>query len=322
MSATPVAPRPRPPRMPRLSRLARVLGPLGLYATYVAAALLLLVIASDLAVLTRRLPLVGWLALLVGTGPLVALLLTTVASYLNYYGVWRVLRGKDEFDAGADLKAHAADLPQAAQSLLAGRAGCLPVASILLLVLSLLLAVPTALPLRTPVVGSLGTWSGRVGDLTLGAAAARAHRPIAVPQPTDMPTAATTAIPTVTPSPTATPTPIPVIVAFTIAPAKASWNCLNQGPTPAPVTITLDNTASNVAVSWSATVVDKLGTGSPWAAISPASGDVPAYGQGSVSINPAPRNVCASSSPSGTPFRVSVAAAGVGTYTFTDTVTN
>jgi hypothetical protein len=318
--------------------LPRVLGPLGLYATYVAAALLLLAIVGDLAVLTRRPPLVGWLALLVGTSPLVALLLTTLASYVNYYGVWRTLRGQDVFDAGADLKSHAADLPQAAQSLLAGRAGCLPVVSALLLVLSLLLVVPTALPPTTPVLGSLGAWSGRVGSLALGGAPAppaRPNRPISAPVPatlptptatlTAVPTATATALPTATslPLPTATPTPVPTVIQFTISPTTASWNCPTQGMTPPAVTITLDNTGSNVAVSWSATVVDKISSGAPWATVSPAGGTVPAGGQRLVTISPYPSNpslVCYSSGRTGTPYRVTISATGAGTSTFTETV--
>lgn len=82
--------------------LPQLIGRLGLYATYVAA-LISLAVAGDLDVLMRRAHLVGWLALLVGTGPLVALLLSTLASYVNYYGVWRILRGKDEYDAGQEI---------------------------------------------------------------------------------------------------------------------------------------------------------------------------------------------------------------------------
>lgn len=333
MSETPAASQPR---------LTRLLGPLGLYATYVAAALLTLIIAGDLAVLTRRLPLVGWLALLVGTGPLVALLLTTLAGYINYYSVWRVLRGKDEFDAGADLKSHAADLPQAAQSLLAGRAGCLPALSTLLIVVSLLLAVLTALPPATPLVGPLGTWSGRVGDLAFGAAPARAGgaaAPAPFATPTDTPTAVPTVVLTATPTrapavppatpvpaPTATPTPVPAIIRFSIAPTTASWNCPTQGLIPAAVTLTLDNTGSNVAVSWNANVIDKLSTGAPgapWATVKPASGSVPAGSKAPITISPYPPNpsyVCYSSGRAGTPYRVSIAAAGAGTNTFTETV--
>jgi hypothetical protein len=69
------------------SPVPQIVGRLGLYATYVAAALFTLVLAGDLDVLVRRPPVVGGLALLVGLGPLAALLLSTLASYINYYGV-------------------------------------------------------------------------------------------------------------------------------------------------------------------------------------------------------------------------------------------
>lgn len=310
--------------------LPRVIGLLGLYATYVAAALFMLVIAGDLDVLVRHAPLVGWLALLIGTGPLVALLLSTLASYINYYGVWRILRSKDEFDAGQDLKSHAADIPQAVQTMLAGRAGCLPAASALLLIFSLFLGSATILPPETPFVGVLGTWSGHVGDLALGAAPVRppvTPTPSATAIPTPSPTATPTPAPTATatPSPTATPTPtpIPVVVKFFVSPTQASWNCRTQGTRAAAQTLTLDNRGSNVAVSWHATAVEKDAANQLWAVISPASGKDPAFGKQTITITPdppLPSELCRSSKPGGTPWHVSIVAAGAGTSTFTYTV--
>lgn len=294
--------------------LPRLIGLLGLYATYVAAALFVLVVAGDLDVLVRHAPLVGWLALLIGTGPLVAMLLSTIASYINYYGVWRILRGRDTYDAGQDLKSHAADLPQAAQTMLAGRAGCLPAVSAVLLVSSLLLGVTTMLPPETPFVGELGTWSGHVGILTLGTAAAQ---PTVAPTPTATPTA------TPTPSPTATVTPIPVVIRFSVSPTQASWSCATQGTQPAAQTATLYTDGSNVAVSWQATALENDAAGLPWAVISPASGTIPAAGIQTITITPDPQNpseLCRSSGKAGTPWHVSIVPDGAGTDTFTYTV--
>ncbi len=147
------------------------MGRLGLYATYVTAALLLLVLATDAAVVLRSPAPSGWLALLLSTGPLVALLLSTFASYVNYYGTWRILRRQDEYRASEDLKSHAADLPQALQGVLARRSGCMPLVSSLALVLALVLATLTIVPPSIPIAGAVSAYTQKFGDL---AAAARA----------------------------------------------------------------------------------------------------------------------------------------------------
>jgi hypothetical protein len=293
--------------------LPRAIGRLGLYATYVAAALFTLAVAGDLDVLVRHAPLVGWLALLVGAGPLVALLLSTLASYTNYFGVWRVVRGKDEYDVKGDLKSHAADAPQAAQALLAGRTGCVPAASTLLLGLSLLLTGATIAPPQMPFVGALGTWSGHVGTLFVNTIPAR---PTVVPSPT------ASATPTGTPSPTATP--VPAVIKFVVSPTAASATSCSIGLPPAAQQVTLDNTGSNMDVSWQATAVEKDGAGNLWAVSSPASGDIPAGGKQTitVSLNPQspPLEVCRTSSPNGTPWHVTIATELAGSYTFTYTI--
>jgi hypothetical protein len=295
--------------------VSRLLGRLGLYATFGAAVLFLLIIAGDLDVLVRHAALVGWLALLVGTGPLVATLLSTLASYVNYYGVWRILRGHDEFDAKDDLQSHAADLPETAQALLAGRAGCVQIVSVALLVGSLLLSVVTTLPSGTPVVGILSAWSDHLRN---PAPQALHSIPVSFPTPTATLTPAPTM--TTTPIPTAAPTPV---IKFSMSPTTASWNCHNQGMQPAPQSLTLDNRGSTVAVSWRASAVEHDSAGDLWAVIRPANGTVPAHGTQMISVNPDPQNaenVCLSSSANGTPWHVNVVANGVGTLTFTYTI--
>lgn len=300
--------------------LPRLLGRLGLYATYVAAALLTLVIAGDLAVLVGHTPLEGWLALLVGTGPLAALLLSNLASYINYYGVWRILRGKDEYDTRQDLKSHAADVPQAMQGMLAGRTGCLPLASVVLLLFSLLLGTTTILPPQTPFIGILGAWSGHVGDLSFNAVPAT---PTTAPSPTVTPTAMPTPTMTAVPTPTTRPptaTSVPAVIKFALSPKTASWsNCANNPKPPSP-TITLDNSGSNVSVHWQASVVEHVGVGStPWATISRGSGDIPAYGKQTITVSvtsSVSMEVCRLSV-NGKPWHVNVVVGGAGTYPFT-----
>lgn len=295
----------------------RIIGRLGLYATYAAAILLVVAIGGDLDVLALHAPLVGGLALLVGTGPLVALLLSTLASYINYYGVWRILRRKDAYDAGEDLKSHAADVPQAVQAMLAGRAGCLPAASTIMLCFALLLTLATSLPTGTPFIGELGTWQARLVNSS-------SAPPTPAPTATAIPTATPTAIPSPTPKPTPTPspTPIPVIIRFALAPATASWICR---PSPNPKqTITLDNSGSNVSVKWQATAVETImnpnGPPIPWATFSAAAGTVSAHGKQPLTVTAVPYEVCRQSGPNGKSWHVSVVVANVGKYTFTFTI--
>jgi hypothetical protein len=290
---------------------ARLLGRLALYATFGAAALFMLVAAGDLDVLLRHASLVGWLALLVGMGPLVATLLSTLASYVNYYGLWRILRGHDEFNAKDDVQSHTADLPETAQAMIAGRAGCLPIVSVALLVGSLLLSLATTLPSGTPVVGVLSAWS----DHILNSAPQAPHStPVTHPTPTA----------TLTPVPTMTATPIPTVIKFSMSPTTASWNCHNQGMQPAAQSLTLDNGRSTVAVNWRASAVERDNAGDLWSVISPAGGTVPAHGSQSILVSPDPQNVenvCLSSSANGTPWHVNVVVNGVGTVTFTYMIT-
>jgi hypothetical protein len=181
--------------------LPGLIGKLGLYATYVTAAVLLLVLAGDASVALLGPTPSFWLALLLGTGPLVALLLSTFASYVNYYGSWRILRRKDEYDARQDLKSHAADIPEALQGLLARRNGCAPLVSSLALVLSLALTALTLVPPSLPYVGVVSTYTQQLDSLS----GVTHGTPVPGRDATPLPTA--TPSPTPTPSPTATPCP-------------------------------------------------------------------------------------------------------------------
>jgi hypothetical protein len=82
----------------------------------------------------------------------------------------------------------------------------------------------------------------------------------------------------------------------------------------------LDNSGSTVAVHWQASAVEPVVPGGAlWAAISPASGAVPAHGKQTITVNPDGLAVCKSSS-NGRDWHVRIVASGVGTYTFTYTV--
>ena len=310
------------------SRLPVIIGRFGLYATYVAAALFLLVIAGDLDVLLRHGPSVGWLAVLVGTGPLLAVLFSTLASYTNYYGVWRVLRRKDVYAAGQDLKSHAADAPQAAEAALAGRSGCLPAASMVLLFFSLLLAIAPALPPETPYVGALSTSNDHLSNPVLALSATTptaTTTPPATPTPTVVPSPTATAKPrpTATATATATPTPQGPVINFTISPSSKSFRPCAGNPTVQvpPATLTLDNSQSTVAVSWQVKPIDSIASGAPWATITDAAGTPVTSGTvapGSTqTITVKPASILCKYTPPPMSWQVHFATANAGPYTFT-----
>lgn len=215
------------PKKPGFS-LPGLLGRLGLYATYITAAVVILVLAADASVALLGPRPSYWLALLLGVGPLVALLLSTFASYVNYYGTWRILRRQDEYDVGQDLKSHAADVPQALQSALAGRTGCVPLVSILALIVSLALVGLTAVPPSVPILGTISAYTTQIGSLahTVVYATPRpggASGPGARPSPTLAPTAIATAA-----LPTPTTTPCPTMQAQITSPANNATYYSNQ----------------------------------------------------------------------------------------------
>jgi hypothetical protein len=106
----------------------------------------------------------------------------------------------------------------------------------------------------------------------------------ATPKPTATATPLPTATATATPSPTATATPVPV-VNFVVSPTSFSQSCTSTPTLPALV-VTLDNTASNVAVNWQITITDTDPVGNIWATASAASGTVLAGQSQTVTITP------------------------------------
>jgi hypothetical protein len=89
----------------------------------------------------------------------------------------------------------------------------------------------------------------------------------APPPPTTKPTE-----PTVDTTPSTQPG-TPPLISFTVLPTETKQQCVD-GLAP-PFELLLDNTASNVAVKWSAVIEDVVpGTKDPWATASPAAGEV------------------------------------------------
>ncbi|HEX6777688.1 MAG TPA: hypothetical protein VF099_05765, partial [Ktedonobacterales bacterium] len=113
------------------------------------------------------------------------------------------------------------------------------------------------------------------------------HRPQPTATATPYPSATSTSTPTPTPSPTATPTPSPTstpipIVNVVISPTSFSDTC----PTLSALTVTIDNTGSNVDVNWQVSITDTDPMGNVWATASQTGGTVLAGQSASITITP------------------------------------
>src|SRR5262245_19580983 len=104
------------------------LGQLAWIATLLTAIILSAVLLGNLALLGLGASPVAWLVLLVDLGPVVATLLGNVATYLGYYGTWRILRGLDRYDVRGDAKNQALQnvpgMLQDVPAILRARMGC------------------------------------------------------------------------------------------------------------------------------------------------------------------------------------------------------
>jgi len=267
---------------------------LGLAATYAAGVLLLGVLAVNLYLLLPDHVTPSWLALVVDAAPPLALLLSTLGSYINYYGTWRILRRKDEYSAGSDLKSHAADLPGALQSLpadLARRMGCNSLLAAGLLAISL---VATGLTLAPPPLRLLGIANTPTGQVA--------------PSPT----------------PTPTPTPTPLVLNVALRPTLNAWDCNVQGEHIGSAMLIVDNTGSTVDVGWTATQRETIGVNPPvsWASAQPSQGTVKAGQTQTITISPS-TSVCSAANPLGTDYHADLgltSAAGHASATFTYTI--
>jgi hypothetical protein len=143
---------------------------------------------------------------------------------------------------------------------------------------------PTSFPSATATdVPTVGSTSVPVSSPVPQPTEQRAPTPTATkrPQPTatPYPSATTTSTSTPTPSPTATPTPIFNVI---VSPTSFSQTC----PTLSALTVTIDNTGSNVDVNWQVSITDTDPMGNVWATASQASGTVLAGQSASVTITP------------------------------------
>jgi len=242
-----------------MDALAALLGRVGVVASLLTALLLSAVLAANVAVLGLGYPPDTTLALFLQAAPVICLFLGNLATLIAFYGTYRILRRKDEYNVRDDLKGHAADLPGRTQGLpaqLARQLGCTGMLSATTLAASLVVTGLTLAP--QPFRG--------LGVIAVGAG----YQPARLGS-TVLPTA-----PTPTPTPSRTPTPIPV-VKFAVAPTQYTQDC-NTRLQPNPQTITLDNTGSTRDVAWSVTMRESVGVSAqaPWAKPSQTQGVISA----------------------------------------------
>src|SRR5262245_1672867 len=110
-----------------MDALAALLGRISVVASVLTALLLRAVLAANVAVLGLAYPPDATLALFLQTTPVICLFLSNLATLIAFYGTYRILRRKDEYQVRDDLKGHAADLPsrlQGAPAQLTRQLGC------------------------------------------------------------------------------------------------------------------------------------------------------------------------------------------------------
>jgi hypothetical protein len=166
-----------------------------------------------------------WLVVFLAVGPLVGLLLANMGSGLNYYGIWRVVRGLEEYSArddaltgGAGAMSNLQGAPAAARAAL----GCGSLFSVGILTVSLLTAALSYLPAPLPHIGA-----GLPGGAPTATQIASQPTPTPFPTPTTAPSPTPTPLPTATPSatPSATPIPFQIDGANAFSPASFSGLC-------------------------------------------------------------------------------------------------
>jgi hypothetical protein len=238
-----------------MDALAALLGRIGVVASLLTALLLSAVLAANVAVIGLGYPPEVTLALFLQATPVICLFLSNLATLITFYGTYRILRRKDEYQVRDDLKGHAADLPgrlQGVPAQLARRLGCTGMLSATTLAASLVVTGLTLAPQPFRGLGVIGVGAGY--------------------QPAHL---GSTFVP-VAPTPTFTPTPVPV-VKFAVTPTQYAQDC-NTRLQPNPQTITLDNTGSTRDVAWSVTMRESVGVSAqaPWAKPSQTQGVISA----------------------------------------------
>ena len=288
-----------------MDALAALLGRISVVASLLAALLLSLVLAANVAVLGLGYLPDATLALFLQATPVICLFLGNLATLITFYGMYRILRRKDEYNIRDDLKGHAADLPGRTQGLpaqLARQLGCTGMLSATVLAASLVVTGLTLAP--QPFRG--------LGVVAVGAG----YQPARLGSPV-MPAA-----PTPTPTPSRTPTPIPV-VKFAVAPTQYAQDC-NTQLQPNPQTITLDNTGSTRDVAWSVAMREPVGVSAqtPWAKPSQTQGVILAGQTAQITLTTSEVDCLVVPNNGTRDFHADFTLAGSRTvYTVTDTIT-
>ncbi len=239
------------------ARAAEAVARAGLITSIVGATIMLAVLVGNLLVISlRRVP-PSWLAVVVQVGPPLVALLGFIGTGSTWYGRWRILRRRAEYDVRDDLLDQALNAPGDAQGL-PGQLGCAAALNPLVLMLGLLLCLTTFGPAPLDILG--------VGRNGANLPAATPTPQVAIATPVPSPTAVP---PTRTPVPTATSIPPTPVVAFVVKPTSSRTSCVTT-TTATDVPLTLDNTGSTTAVGWGITGLDG------WAKPSAATGTIPA----------------------------------------------
>jgi hypothetical protein len=318
---------------PAAARLDLALDRLQLWMAGVAALLICLTLG---AVLGGRLAgdvAPGWLLALPRLLAAGAVLTGQVGALAGYYATWRVLRGQAEYEAASDLKKEALTAPShvsVAGSRAGCRAGCrvgcrqwgalgvFGLAVVLFAVLALL-GYPGGQTAQAggSAPGGTGTDTGTVS--TPAIPRPTPTRSIPTPTPTRVATSTVdSAPPLVVPAPTPTPH-----VVFHVSSAPTAQDCLTLNDPLPPVTVTLDNTGSNIVVGWQVTIQESIYTGVKWAAASASAGSVPAGQVATLSLMPTsgPSGVCHTVYGATYHAIIQLTSGGTGTYTVADTIT-
>lgn len=224
---------------------------LGLYASIMGAVILVAVILGNLYIIPFKHADTAWLLLVVHQGPVVCGLIGILGTASTFYGRGRIVLRKKKYDVRDDLTDQALDAPSKLQDL-PNRLGCTSALGPGVLAMSLLLLVLTFGPSPLGVLGN-GINAANIGVGTATPIPSQTAVAV-VPTATSRPTA--TLVPTATeipPTATSVPTAMPTVVKFTAKLAPITQYC-SQGI--GPITVTLDNSGSNVAVEWQISITD------------------------------------------------------------------
>ncbi|HEX9056857.1 MAG TPA: hypothetical protein VF818_04930 [Ktedonobacterales bacterium] len=268
-----------PTRTPLSAILDDWLNRAQMWSAALAAIALSAVILGNVLLLGLGMTSAFWLVAIVQLGPPASVLLANVSTATGYYGTWRTLIGKVEYEASDDLKKEALSAPgrlSGAPQALARRLGCRSAISGALLAASLAVFALTQAPPPFRVLGA--------GASAFTSLPSRGSQPSSTP----VTTVGSATTPTDMLSPTDTPVPTPTpFVSVAVSPLSNAQSCVNS-PLP-PLTITIDNTQSTVGVAWSLTIPDVvLATKAPWATANQMSGILPAGQFTSFTLTPAP----------------------------------